>query len=933
MGDDRKGKPRLFQADLFSSSPSSLTSLNLSSDAKLPGPVPFIVPHVDQKANSLPDPFQQQPLDKDSSQPFNSPERPPSESQGLSQVDLSDETPTEDPLEEQSSERQQPPAILSTPHASAELVTSFETPNSGHAQPPTSTPVPSTLGYPGTLAPDGGTGYNPYRAHNLQRPAHQSAYTLPTTSHQFVPVPDPVQPLQPPTDFPSGSQTEGYHVPQQPIMGQQPNVVQQLLVDQQLVQPYWFFVDRRGYWTPFSRNDSSNIESFYQAGRSEDESCVITTDGGRYDVCLGTRTRHAVYWEEPVSELRRCTWFYKGETDRYFAPYEEQMAEKLEGEFLSAWQYNAWNRRVELGDKGFVVMHNPSVLVHHVPQLQASHMDWSTDNRQSRPCVVKRGFDEIEQVYEGEFPVVDHLVFVVHGLGPAADTRHQSVVDSVDSLRQVGESLLYSHEMPGRSQGGRVEFLPVCYHSALGQDPSAVDKNLKNISLNSISRLREFHNHSLIDLMFYTSPLYYQTIVKCIAEEMNRLLTLFMTRNTSFAGTVSVMGHSLGACILFDILSHQQIPGDVSHAETAVVNEGAIVSEEASVDNELPIPVATVEDALQQLGLGNFNAKLQTEQMDMDSLVMCSGDDLKELGIPLGPRKKMLSFIAEQADLRDQKKRKEAEMKAKEEQAARKAAEEEAKRLAAEQALHMQPGSVREFEFRKLGVGVGQPVMTFPRLDFAPTNLFLCGSPLGRLLAIRGDLERIGLDYSLPTCSSVFNVFHPYDPMASRLEPVVEPMLNVKPFLVPHHKGRKRFHLELKENLGRMGANLKRQIIQGVKQTWQQLNDFARSHYSKDNAEDQDTQLEMVSTQDQSLSDAVTEQSVSEAGEEDIRIGNLNGGRRIDYVLQEKPIESLNEYLFAFSSHFSYWQSEDTSLLVLKEVYRHANDSTVMNPN
>ena len=77
----------------------------------------------------------------------------------------------------------------------------------------------------------------------------------------------------------------------------------------------------------------------------------------------------------------------------------------FEGEFLSAWQYNAWNRRVELGDKGFVVMHNPSVLVHHVPQLQASHMDWSTDNRQSRPCVVKRGFDEIEQVYEGMFVI------------------------------------------------------------------------------------------------------------------------------------------------------------------------------------------------------------------------------------------------------------------------------------------------------------------------------------------------------------------------------------------------------------------------------------------------------------------------------------------------------------------------------------------------
>lgn len=36
-------------------------------------------------------------------------------------------------------------------------------------------------------------------------------------------------------------------------------------------------------------------------------------------------------------------------------------------------------------------------------------------------------------------------------------------------------------------------------------------------------------------------------------------------------------------------------------------------------------------------------------------------------------------------------------------------------------------------------------------------------------------------------------------------------------------------------------------------------------------------------------------------------VGQLNGGRRIDYVLQEKPIEKLNQYLFALSSHLSYW--------------------------
>lgn len=38
-----------------------------------------------------------------------------------------------------------------------------------------------------------------------------------------------------------------------------------------------------------------------------------------------------------------------------------------------------------------------------------------------------------------------------------------------------------------------------------------------------------------------------------------------------------------------------------------------------------------------------------------------------------------------------------------------------------------------------------------------------------------------------------------------------------------------------------------------------------------------------------------------------IKVGLLNGGRRIDYVLQEKPIESFNEYLFALQSHLCYW--------------------------
>lgn len=35
--------------------------------------------------------------------------------------------------------------------------------------------------------------------------------------------------------------------------------------------------------------------------------------------------------------------------------------------------------------------------------------------------------------------------------------------------------------------------------------------------------------------------------------------------------------------------------------------------------------------------------------------------------------------------------------------------------------------------------------------------------------------------------------------------------------------------------------------------------------------------------------------------------GRLNNGKRIDFVLQERPLEVLNEYLFALSSHTCYW--------------------------
>lgn len=74
-------------------------------------------------------------------------------------------------------------------------------------------------------------------------------------------------------------------------------------------------------------------------------------------------------------------------------------------------------------------------------------------------------------------------------------------------------------------------------------------RDIQRITLPSICRLRHFTNDTLLDLFFYNSPTYCQTIVDTVASEINRLHTLFKQRHPEFAGAVSVVGHSLGnAC-------------------------------------------------------------------------------------------------------------------------------------------------------------------------------------------------------------------------------------------------------------------------------------------------------------------------------------------------------------------------------------------------
>lgn len=86
-------------------------------------------------------------------------------------------------------------------------------------------------------------------------------------------------------------------------------------------------------------------------------------------------------------------------------------------------------------------------------------------------------------------------------------------------------------------------------------------------------------------------------------------------------------------------------------------------------------------------------------------------------------------------------------------------------------------------------------------------------------LAVRG-IDTLGMDFKFPTCKMFFNIFHPYDPVAYRIETLVNrDLAELRPYLVPHHMGRKRMHLELKETMSRVGNDIKQRVMDSLKAT------------------------------------------------------------------------------------------------------------------
>ncbi|XP_023134326.1 phospholipase DDHD1b [Amphiprion ocellaris] len=665
------------------------------------------------------------------------------------------------------------------------------------------------------------------------------------------------------------------------------------------VQPESLAVDTGSVWAePAAQRDGglrrSLSEGIKDSGINVSVEAVCVR-GGLYEVDVREKECYPVYWnQQDRIPVMRGQWFIDGT----WLPLEEDESDLIELEHLACFRGQQMRDTYEI--EAMITTVDCKDAIHSL-KLSRSHVDWhnvdevylysdATTSKIARTVTQKLGFSKAsssgtrlhrgyveEAAPEDTPPETTHIVFVVHGIGQKMDQGR--IIRNTSMMRDAARKMEEKHFSDRTTE--HVEFLPVEWRSKLCLDGDTVD----SITPDKVRGLRDMLNSSAMDIMYYTSPLYRDEITRGLTLELNRLYSLFCSRNPDFEknGKVSIVSHSLGCVITFDIMTGWD-PVRFHH-------------------QEVPDPEKT-------------KARWPSD---------------------------------EERHLQEQ--------------------------------LRLTHLRLRDLEDQFQGLQTSSCVAV-PALKFKVENFFCMGSPLAVFLALRGIRPgNNGMqDHILPTpiCKRLFNIFHPTDPVAYRLEPLIlkhysnvapvqihwynttspTPYDLIRPTLLNPPKETasvsdsesipspctsppqaRRHYGESITSLGKasiMGAASLGKGIGGIL-----FSRFSRSSGQVGGVEEYPSDSEGGGSEVENVTSAEEGVTVTEGEEKDKQIEeeqrevepamsqstsavmdstSLELERRIDFELREGLVES--RYWSAVTSHTAYWCSYDVALFLLTFMYR-----------
>uniref|UniRef100_H3DIM5 DDHD domain containing 1 n=1 Tax=Tetraodon nigroviridis TaxID=99883 RepID=H3DIM5_TETNG len=604
----------------------------------------------------------------------------------------------------------------------------------------------------------------------------------------------------------------------------------------------------------------------------------VCVRGGLYEVDIKERECKPVYWmQQDHIPVMRGQWFIDGS----WLPLEEEESDLIEQEHLNHFRGQQIQDTFETD---LIVKTVDSKDAIHSLKLSRTHVDWhsvdevylysdATTSKIARTVTQKLGFSKAsssgtrlhrgyveEASPEDRPPQTTHVVFVVHGIGQKMDQGR--IIKNTGMLRECVRKMEEKHFLDHNEE--HVEFLPVEWRSKLQLDGDTVD----SITPDKVRGLRDLLNSSAMDIMYYNSPLYRDEITRGLTQELNRLYMLFCSRNPEFeerGGKVSIVSHSLGCVITYDIM-------------TGWDPVRFCLQEHQAVEEQLELHWMSYEEQrlLEQLRLTRTR--------------------------------------------------------------------------------------LRELENQLLTLEASKP-STPPALKFKVENFFCMGSPLAVFLALRGIRPGSSChqDHILPTtiCSRLFNVFHPTDPVAYRLEPLIlKHYSNIAPIQIhwykkcsasnptPYDEIRPTYLNPVKDptsdtesipspstspvlarrHYGESITSLGKASILGAASIGKGIGGILFSRFSRSNSqpsvssgleggaaaeEEEPKQTESQSAYGLSTITRPTSPTADTS---------LELEQRMDFELREGLVES--RYWSAVTSHTGYWCSHDIALFLLTFIYK-----------
>lgn len=231
--------------------------------------------------------------------------------------------------------------------------------------------------------------------------------------------------------------------------------------------------------------------------------------------------------------------------------------------------------------------------VRQVLERQMSTLVGGLDRATEEEEVRKRDEQEIRDDYNdedgaGQGREIEHLILVTHGIGQRLGLRLESLnfVHDVNTLRKTMKSVYnesadlqaLNDEQAKEVKNCRIQVLPICWRHLLDFPRRSLKHNrqehdlgdadvaeddqyptLEDITIQGVPAIRNLITDLGLDILLFQSTVYKPWISRIVLNECNRIYKLFKERNPQFKGKVSLLGHSLGSAVMFDILCNQKV--------------------------------------------------------------------------------------------------------------------------------------------------------------------------------------------------------------------------------------------------------------------------------------------------------------------------------------------------------------------------------------